>query len=261
MRCLDVLASLPTEGVGRAVLACELFGNAHALDDRKPVTRLLLAALAHLENVVVPDRTAGRRALLTRFGIISDDLSSTVLVLNLRPRPAGPATHASVFFADGGMPAPLSLQMLHSDSWDWSRHQSVWVCENQTILAVAARKLSSGCPPVVCVQGNPSVAAQQLLSSLREDGVELRYHGDFDADGIQIGNLIIDELGARPWRFRKKDYLSALVEAPGGLGELSSVPEAKWDPELSDEMRQCRLEVHEEQVVGLLLSDLGTATR
>lgn len=259
-RCLDVLAVLPAEGVGRAVLACELFGNAHALDDRKPVARLLLLALAHLEGAPVPDRTESRRALLSRFGIISDDLSSTVLVLNLRPLPAGAATRAAGTFADGGMPATLSLQMLHADTWRWCGHRPIWVCENQTVLGVAARKLGSGCPPMVCVQGKPSVAAQKLLASLREAAVELRYHGDFDAEGIQIGNLVIGRLGAEPWRFRREDYRSALVKAPGGLGELTSVPAAKWDPELSDEMQEHRREVHEEQVVELLLSDLEAAS-
>ncbi len=37
----------------------------------------------------------------------------------------------------------------------------------------------SACPPLVCVEGMPSVAALELLAALRDGGARLTYDGDF----------------------------------------------------------------------------------
>jgi len=40
----------------------------------------------------------------------------------------------------------------------------------------------------------------------------LRYHGDFDWGGLTIGNFVMREFGAEPWRFGKTDYLAAAAK-------------------------------------------------
>ncbi|WP_255431382.1 DUF2399 domain-containing protein [Amycolatopsis sp. WAC 01416] len=56
----------------------------------------------------------------------------------------------------------------------------VSVCENPIVLASAADELGPGCPPLVCVNGQPSAAVWRLLDLLAAKGAGFRYHGDFD---------------------------------------------------------------------------------
>jgi hypothetical protein len=63
--------------------------------------------------------------------------------------------------------------------------------------------------PKVCISGQMSIAARQLLMSLIDAGVEVAYHGDFDWGGLEIGNQVI-RLGAVPWRYGTADYLAAV---------------------------------------------------
>lgn len=256
--CLDLLASLPAASVDRPVLASDRFGDAHALDDDRPLLRLLLHALAHLEQAPPPLRSDQRRDLLAAYGIFSDSTSTTVLILNLRPHPTGPITNAIALLADAAISIPVTLQMLHAERWTWSP-ATVWVCENPTVLGVAARRLAATCPPMVCVEGMLSVAARRLLVSLAAAGVELRYHGDFDKGGIRIANIVIGEIGARPWRMMAADYREALVRQKHFLPIKGPVPHARWDARLRDEMEHRRLAIHEEKIVDLLMSDLLAA--
>jgi uncharacterized protein (TIGR02679 family) len=112
---------------------------------------------------------------------------------------------------------------------------------------------------MVCVEGMLSVAARRLLVSLAEAGVELRYHGDFDKGGIRIANIIIGEIGARPWRMSAEEYREAVARPKRFLPLKGSVPQARWDPYLKDEMERRRVAVHEEKIVDVLVQDLATA--
>lgn len=48
-----------------------------------------------------------------------------------------------------------------------------------------------------------------MLAQLRDAGIRLRYHGDFDWPGLQIGNRVVRRYGADSWRFDHDDYLAA----------------------------------------------------
>lgn len=87
--------------------------------------------------------------------------------------------------------------------------------------------------------------------------MESRYHGDFGAGGVRIGDVVIGELGALPWRFGASDYLAALDGVRDASPIGAAVPDAVWDPDLAPLLRAHRREVHEEQVLGALLGDLG----
>ncbi len=65
----------------RTELAAAVTGDAHALDDGKPLTGLVLRALV----AVVPDSAAGRRAVWDGVGVLADTVSTSVLTLGLRP--------------------------------------------------------------------------------------------------------------------------------------------------------------------------------
>lgn len=273
-RALDVLARLPVSPpIGRPALAATVLGDAHALDDDRPAARLVLSALDALEvdaagsDVARPGaarhgtRSAGeRRRSWLAAGVLPDEVSSTALTLGLRPVAVGPATDAARRWAEGRLPLPLPLAAMVAERWVVGSTE-VFVCENPSVLSMAAATIGDP-PPMVCVEGNPSLAVQELLGQLREGGARLRYHGDFGAGGIAIGNVVIERLGAEPWRFGSRDHAEALARLADGAAALrplkARIPEAVWDDELGPAIRACGVEVEEEHVMDVLLGDLGS---
>lgn len=157
-----------------------------------------------------------------------------------------------------GEPLHLSLRRLLRRPPTWVvANRDVFVCENPDIVAIAADRLGSSCAPLVCTDGMPSGAQQTLLGQLAAAGARLRYHGDFDWGGLTIGNFVMREFGARPWRFGTADYLAAASEH--GIAFHGGRPvAAQWDDALAGAMTDRGIAVHEEGVAELLMLDLAT---
>ncbi|MFY1668617.1 TIGR02679 family protein [Plantactinospora sp. WMMB334] len=254
---VSVLGELPAAGVPLARLAVRTVGDAHALDADSPIATLVLSAVRATwwrAGPLPASAAEQRRALWDVAGVLVDELSSTVLVLNL-PAAAGSRLHdLTATAADLGEPVVLTLRQIGRDRLRF-RTTPVHVCENPTVLATAADRLGRACPALVCIGGQPSTAALRLLRALAEQGCELHYHGDFDWGGVRIANLLRSRVPWRPWRYDTAGYLDA---APAAAPDsLPGIPvEASWDPELTAAMRQRGVRVEEELVLDDLLLDL-----
>ncbi|MGX1274951.1 uncharacterized protein (TIGR02679 family) [Streptomyces phaeoluteigriseus] len=132
----------------------------------------------------------------------------------------------------------------------------VHVVENPSILALALRRFGPSCPPLVCTSGWPNSAAIQLLRMLADHGADLRYHGDFDGEGIRIAAYVLDKTSARPWRMTAGDYRAAVARNPRGP-QPGRITEAPWDLELAQIMAGYGTAVVEELVADVLLKDLA----
>lgn len=256
-QALDVLVHLPQAARrGLSQLANRILGDAHGLDATTPTGRLVTAALAHRAGLTGPLRAADRRRLWADQGIIFDETSSTVLTLGLRPDPLGPLTEAACRWADGATPLPIPLAAVQVECWQVVPGTTIWTCENPSVLAAAVGTTAT----VICLEGRPSLAALLLLRALSESGALVRYHGDFGSGGISIANEVIGDLGATPWRFGVEDHRQALSRAALTATKLrplrGAVPDACWDPELAPAIRHAGVEVEEELVIDLLLSDI-----
>lgn len=291
-----VLARLPAAGVPISRLAAETLGDSHALDPGRPVATLVLRACARARDAVavaaVPDTASGlsaganqgggidarvdarvdalarelrdverARDQWARVGVSVNELARPVLVLALRTAP-GSSSLANAG-AERGEPVHLSLRSLLRDSHDWRvRARTVYVCENPTIVALAADELAASSPPLVCTDGMPGAAQRTLLAQLARAGAQLAYHGDFDWPGLAVGNFVRREFGARPWRFGAADYLAACAAVAArspvepALRLVGERVEASWDPQLAAAMSSRGLAVHEEAIAASLLDEL-----
>ncbi|GAA1467087.1 TIGR02679 family protein [Nocardiopsis exhalans] len=261
-QALAVLAALPlADGRPLPTLAAETTGDPHALDGTKALPGLVLRALAVLRDVDAPANARERRALWGGFGVDCDSHSTSVLVLGLRPSGAGPLASTLRVWADTGRAAVVTLDQLSavSDSAELAQPcPVVFVVENPSVLAHAQRVLGSDCPPLVCVSGWPNSAAIALLRTLSEGGAELRYHGDFDGEGLRIAAHLMAVAGVAPWRMGADDYLAALpgVQEAPAPGRVTPAP---WDPDLADAITAEGVAVHEERVADTLVADLRAA--
>jgi uncharacterized protein (TIGR02679 family) len=267
-----VLRRLPSGSVPIGRLAAECCGDAHALDDGRPVGTLALSAvraLAGLPFAAEPGADS-RRSAWAAVGVHLDELSSLVLCLGL-PGDAGTVLGRMLASCrEAGQPAMLTLRQLRCHD-DPLRADLVRICENPVVVAAAADEFGARCQPLVCVGGQPSAAGWRLLDLLAASGAEFGYHGDFDWGGVRIADAVRRRVNWQPWRYDHVAYQSAVVAHPhqsavaahlpgplAGLGRLTGDPAATpWDPELAVAMRRHDLRVEEELTLDDLLQDLG----
>jgi uncharacterized protein (TIGR02679 family) len=156
--------------------------------------------------------------------------------------------------AEGGHAVALTLGQLRATAWSEGLPEAVWVVENPSILALALDRFGKRCPPLVCTSGWPNSAGILLLSALQEAGCQLRYHGDFDGEGIRIAANVMSRTGAVPWRMAAADYLAAVGPVGPSVGRVTEAP---WDEQLAEVMRERDVTVSEERVAGELLAELA----
>jgi uncharacterized protein (TIGR02679 family) len=256
---LAVLArALPVEPESLAVLSGRLFADAHALDADRPLGRLAVGLVAALGGLGPIDASGAqfRRAAWASVGVVLDELSSSVLTVGLPGGDSSPTARALAALVSDGQPVLLTYRQVVRDDVG-SVPRLVYVCENPAIVAAAADRLGSSCPPLVCLDGQPSAAAVRLLSRLVNAGATLNYHGDFDGGGLVIARTLARHVPWTPWRFGAADYLFA-VKAVSDLAPFTgAIGVTEWDPALADALESHRLKVEEEAVVETLLTDLA----
>ncbi len=265
LTALDLLHRLPAQNVPLAVLAAESTGDAHSLDRGRPLGTLIAGALAVLdreEEATRPDwPTAGAywwRRRWARAGVMCDDLSVSVLALNLPVASSGDIVAESIYeHARAGEPLRLTLRQLAIGEIEVVPGAAVHVCENPSVVAQAAALLEQRSAPLVCVEGQPNSAVHALLDLLVSGGSSTRYHGDFDWDGLRIGGALVARYGSAPWRFSVTDYLEAAPLGRLPLQAPRSDISTPWSPRLPESMATQVVAIHEEQVLTPLIDDLS----
>lgn len=252
---LVIIGRLPALGLPLTELAADVVGDSHALDNGAPLHTLLIRYLAKKSGAESWTTTEARRQLWAEVGILCDELSAPVLVLNLSGIPGSHTADALNLHALAGEPYRLSIRQLlrNPPQFQSGRNSKIFVCENPTVVSAAANSLGAKSAPLLCVEGQPKTAAILLLRALQMSGFAVHYHGDFDWGGIRIGNFLFQKFGFQPWRYSSVEYTAhekgkRLVGAP---------VQALWDGELTPLMQSKKLAVHEEAVLSSLLNDLA----
>jgi uncharacterized protein (TIGR02679 family) len=282
-----VLDRIPSPGVPIGRLAAECCGDAHSLDDGRPVGTLALSAARALAGrpFAAESGADSRRSAWAGVGVHLDELSSLVLCLGLPGDARTPLGRTLAACLEAGQPAVLTLRQLRCHDGSLGPGL-VRICENPVVVAAAADELGTDCGPLVCVGGQPSAATWRLLELLAEGGADFGYHGDFDWGGVRIAEAVRQRTGWRSWRYDRASYEAGAAAHPlrgsdalGGAGvsggtvsagtvsgstvsgsaALTGTPAATpWDPGLAPAMRERGLRVEEELSLDLLLADLGS---
>jgi uncharacterized protein (TIGR02679 family) len=263
-----VLRRLPSRGIPVGRLAAECCGDAHALDEGHPAGTVALSAARALSGLPFAAEVGAdaRRAAWAAVGVHLDELSSLVLCLGLPGDTRTALGRVLAVQREAGQPTALTLRQLRGHDAALSVG-AVWVCENPVVIAAAADELGHGCPPLVCVSGQPSAAVWRLLDLVGASGAEFRYHGDFDWGGVRIASAVRQHVGQQqldwqPWRYDRDAYeaAAAVLAGPAAtrLPQLTGEPAATpWDPGLADAMARRGVRVEEELSLDALLADLS----
>jgi uncharacterized protein (TIGR02679 family) len=258
---LDVVGRLPPAGGLLSVVAAELLGDAHALDRSRPLGRLVASALRAMHGALPVRDTEDWRDAWRLAGIDCDTVSASCLVLGVRLDAGGHVGRALAASADAGEPARVTLRMLRRDVSPVAAVPRVFVCENPSVVEVAADRLGSACPPLVCTEGQPTLAVHALLDRVHAAGAQMWVHADFDWAGMSIVDGLRRRHGADPWRFDAATYRRRARR--GSRDTLSALggrpPASVLDPELLAVMRELGGAVYEEGMVDELLADMADA--
>jgi uncharacterized protein (TIGR02679 family) len=238
------------------VLAEAVTGDTHALSGT-PLATLVLRALALRERTAVPSGPQAERELWTIAGVATDDLASQVLVLNVRAGGdllGGWLTEA----AEAGEPFRVTLHQLTTMPV-MPLAIDLRVCESPAVLRAAAGQLGADSAPLVCTEGEPSVACYQLLKAAVATGTRIHWHSDFDWQGLRTTAAAIRRLGAAPWLMGADDYRTALAAGSGSGSEPLRGPSAPspWDSRLAELMQASGRAVAEERQLPGLLAELA----
>lgn len=243
---LRVLEALPVDDEPLPLLAERMLGDTKALTSGRS-RGMLLRALAAWRGIEHPEGSESERELLEWAGIVSDDIASQVLVLNV---PVTGGVIGEWMRTARGIPFRLTLQQLRREQFALDA-PTVRIVENPSILRAAADALGAECPPLVCTEGVPSAALYRLLVCAR--GARLLWRADFDWAGLRIVKRGLGRFpNAAPWRMSAADYQAGAK----GIELRGSRAEAPWDESLSELMDTTGRAVMEESLLHHLLQDL-----
>lgn len=198
--------------VGLAEFAGRVLEDPHALDRDRAAGRTIARTIAAVhaateagavpadcdwtaEQVEVASAAAGEalsarawRAAWARIGVLCDQVSSTVLVMNLPL--TGPNPALGEVTAVPGEPLWVTSRMTSPGCTvtvdPWAGPVVVRVCENPAVMEAAAAEHGAACPPLVCMYGRPSSAVWDVLDAVVRAGGQLLVSGDRDTAGSQI---------------------------------------------------------------------------
>ncbi|WP_406036500.1 TIGR02679 domain-containing protein [Micromonospora sp. NBC_00898] len=183
--------ALPGGGRSLAEFATSLFSDPHRLDRGPDLGRLAARLLAAAQSPADDAASAADFALTAsrwrqvwaEHGVNCDEVSATVLVLNLPLAGSAPAVRIAAAAAECGEPVWLTSRSLRGAWAPGPGLATVRVCENPAIAETAAERLGPDSLPLVCIYGRPSSAAWNLLRGLAAAGVHLLVTADRDAAG------------------------------------------------------------------------------
>lgn len=256
---IQVLNRLPVPDTGVAMFAAEVLGDPHALDAGRPLTRLVTDALVTLLDSDDLAMDEGRRDVWARVGLIVDRVSSMVLLLGV----TAPAHHWLAGSlnpaAEANEPVVLTLrQLLRWPLPPLLPTEEALVVENPSVVEFASdrRQGGAGGRPLICSNGQPTVAVRLALRQLSERGATLLQHSDFDIAGIHIASWLQANARTTPWQMTATAYRQALSRTgPSGAARIpivGPIPDTPWDPNLASAMRKHRAVVSEEHVAETL---------
>ena len=251
---LAVLAALPSDGRPLSAFAGQVCGDTHALDDGTRLSTVVLKALSATHDEPPPIDASERRASWSRAGISCDALSTNVVTAGLRPRGDDPLSRTVREWSSAGQAAVITLAQLAAFGPLDLDTPVLWVVENPAVVAMASAEFGAQCPPLVTTSGWPNSAVMLLL---RQAKAQIRYHGDFDGEGLRIAAHVLARTGAEPWRMSTQDYLAAVAPGRPDPGRISGAP---WDADLATALREHQLTVSEEHVADDLLDDLAQSS-
>lgn len=208
-----------------AVLAARLTGNPHYFDRAGTAGTVFVQALCCWLNREMPKNAQETTALYFRGGILTDDVSSTVIAFGLHLETERGLHPALEGFIKEKEPCVIALSNLAGVRRAYGDCKYVFAVENEMVFSHMADELKDTPAALVCVSGQPRVAALVLLDLLAAEGMILFYAGDLDPEGMGIADRIWKRHPecVRLWHMAPEDYVKSCSEERIEEGRLAAL--------------------------------------
>lgn len=163
------------------VAAVQITKDPHALDDSKPLNKLLIYYLSHRYKVAVPKTAMEKSKLLSDAGILNKNVTRTVMTYGL----ISSDNPGWAYFFENNQPLSLTdMNILDQDIR--SINEKIYCFENPSVFQMFIKVFPnlSG----ICTSGQINQTVYRILDGL--NSYSLYYSGDFDPEGLLIADRL-----------------------------------------------------------------------
>lgn len=267
-----ILQKLPAKAQYLPVFAAQVTGNPHAFDDGTRGGRYLEQMIRWYlkkrgENTEIGNESPvkvfpllEKQRLFWKAGILKDDVSNYALATGIRAQKKDGCFHEGMdgFFAEG---QPVQIPLSVIDGWESLEcpENRIFIVENPSVYAMLCGQWKKNCA-LLCMNGQPRLSSLLILDLLAKRGTKVWYAGDFDPEGLLIGQKLKQYYQGEfhYWHMTAEDYeksKSREMISPRRLKMLDNI----WDEQLAETAEMVKKEKiagYQENIWSVYLEDM-----
>lgn len=258
LKAINYLRNLD-ERVKIAILGAEIAKSPHYFDRGSVAGNFLIYLLCLLFNI---EEVKGAESILEIYykaNIEVDSISNYVAAFGVRLYTKLGEHKAYREFIESSEEYLITLSNLSKIIKANSDNKIVFVVENQMVFSYLCEYFKDRNISILCTSGQLKTAALILIDMLCEAGCKIYYSGDFDPEGIEIAEKLIQRSkNIVSWRFSKEDYKTSISEntiSDERLKKLDKI-ENIYFKELIDEIRKKKKAGYQELLLDKLKKDI-----
>jgi len=260
------IQSLPQKVERLPMFSQRVTGDPHAFDLQTDLGRMLIHLFVFLQSEEddqligkVPTSTEEINNVLERFHIYRDDLLNFVTCANLMAETLvgkHPVWEAAVSRRTVQI-VPLR-ELIPLCGVKPAKGRVVWVVENSGVCATLLDFQPD--VPIICTNGQFTLAAFMLMDLIVQEGFSLYYAGDFDPEGLGMAQRLLERYtnSVRLWRLDKKAYKKSTPTKKLPQERLEKLKRITH-PDLTDvakSMQEVGMAGYQEALVGWMIEDI-----
>ena len=212
LKAVNYLSNLD-ERIKIAILGAEIAKSPHYFDRGSIAGNFLIYLLCLLFDI---EETKGAENILEVYykaNIEVDSVSNYVACFGIRLYTKLEEHGAYREFIKNSEEYLVTLSNLSKIVKADSDNKKVFIVENQMVFSYLCEYFKNKNISILCTSGQLKTAALILIDMLCEAGCKIYYSGDFDPEGIEIAEKLIQrDKNIVPWCFSKENYKMSISE-------------------------------------------------
>lgn len=212
LKAVNYLSNLD-ERIKIAILGAEIAKSPHYFDRGSIAGNFLIYLLCLLFDI---EETKGAENILEVYykaNIEVDSVSNYVACFGIRLYTKLEEHGAYREFIKNSEEYLVTLSNLSKIVKADSDNKKVFIVENQMVFSYLCECFKNRNVSILCTSGQLKTAALILIDMLCEAGCKIYYSGDFDPEGIEIAEKLIQrDKNIVPWCFSKENYKISISE-------------------------------------------------
>lgn len=258
LKAVNYLSNLD-ERIKIAILGAEIAKSPHYFDRGSIAGNFLIYLLCLLFDI---EETKGAENILEVYykaNIEVDSVSNYVACFGIRLYTKLEEHGAYSEFIKNSEEYLVTLSNLSKIVKADSDNKKVFIVENQMVFSYLCECFKNRNVSILCTSGQLKTAALILIDMLCEAGCKIYYSGDFDPEGIEIAEKLIQrDKNIVPWCFSKENYKISISEniiSDERLKKLDKI-ENTYFKELIEEIKIEKKAGYQELLLDKMLKDI-----